>query len=137
MSPELAWQVCLKKMGTELELLTDLDMLLMFERGTRGGITEAVHRYAEANNKYMGDKFIPKEDSNYLQYLDVINLYGWVMTQLLPTGDLIGLIRVNLHLIRLIAMKIGIVRVIYERSMLGNPRNYPISITTFHLCVKR
>ena len=31
-SPGLAWQVCLKKMGVKLELLTDPDMLLMFER---------------------------------------------------------------------------------------------------------
>ena len=56
-SPGLAWQACLKQTGISLELLTDLDMLLMFERGTRGGITQAVHRYASANNKYMGDSF--------------------------------------------------------------------------------
>ena len=42
-SPGLAWQACLKHTGTELELLTDPDMLLMFERGIRGGITQPVH----------------------------------------------------------------------------------------------
>ena len=42
-SPELA---CLKNTKISLELLTDPDMLLMFERGTRGGITQAVHQYA-------------------------------------------------------------------------------------------
>ena len=47
-------------MGIELELLTDLDMLLMFERGIKGGITQVVHPYSEAHNKYMGDKFNPK-----------------------------------------------------------------------------
>ena len=52
-SPGLAWQGCLKMTGIRLELLTDPDMLLMFERGTRGGITQAVHRYAWANNKYI------------------------------------------------------------------------------------
>ena len=41
--PGLAWQACLKKMGVELELITDPDMLLMFERGIRGGITQAVY----------------------------------------------------------------------------------------------
>ena len=42
----LAWKACLKKTGVRLEVLTDPDMLLMFERGIRGGITQAVHRYA-------------------------------------------------------------------------------------------
>ena len=42
-SPGLAWKVCLKKTGIKLELLTDPDMLLMFERGIRGGITQVVH----------------------------------------------------------------------------------------------
>ena len=65
-SSGLAWQACLKKTAIELELLTDPDMLLMFERRKRGGITQAVHRYAEANNKYMGDKFNPEEVSSYL-----------------------------------------------------------------------
>ena len=85
-SPGLAWKVCLKCTGIRLELLTDPDMLLMFERGIRGGITQAVRKYASANNKYMGDKFDPKSESSYLQYLDTNNLYGWAMSQPLPTG---------------------------------------------------
>ena len=47
-------------MGIKLELLTDPDMLVMFERGIRGGITRANHQYAKANNKHMGAKFNPK-----------------------------------------------------------------------------
>ena len=43
-SPGLGWQACLKKTGVKLELLTDPDMLLMFEKGVRGGITQEVHR---------------------------------------------------------------------------------------------
>ena len=54
-SPGLAWQACLKMTEVRLKLLTDPDMLLMFERGTRGRITQAVHRYAQANNRYMKD----------------------------------------------------------------------------------
>ena len=49
--PGLAWQACLKKTKVSLELLTDPNMLLMFERGTRGGITQTVHQYVQANNK--------------------------------------------------------------------------------------
>ena len=61
-------------------------MLLMFERGIRGGITPAVHRYASENNPYMSFKFNPSKESSYLQYLDANNLYGWAMSQPLPTG---------------------------------------------------
>ena len=85
-SPGLAWKACLKRTGIRLELLTDSDMLLMFEREIRGGITQVVHKYAAANNPYMGDKFDPNEDTTYLQYLDANNLYGWAMSQPLPTG---------------------------------------------------
>ena len=61
-------------------------MLLMFECGIRGGIMQAVHRYASANNKYMGDQYDPSQESSYLQYLDANNLHGWVMSQPLSTG---------------------------------------------------
>ena len=47
----LAWQACLKKTGVNLELLTDIDMLLMVGEGIRGGICQAIYRYAKANNK--------------------------------------------------------------------------------------
>ena len=49
----LIWQACLKKTGLELELTTNVEMLLMIEKGIRGGICHAIHRYAKANNKYM------------------------------------------------------------------------------------
>ena len=85
-SPGLAWCACLKCTGIKLELLTNSDMFLMFEQGIRAGITQAIHKYASANNKYMGDKFNPNEDTTYLQYLDANNLYGWAMSQPLPAG---------------------------------------------------
>ena len=58
----------------------------MFERGIRGGITQSVNRWAKSNNPYMGSEFNPDEKTNYLQYLDANNLYGWAMSQPLPTG---------------------------------------------------
>ena len=50
-APGLAWQACLKKTEVKLELLTDVDMLLMVEKGIRGGICHAIYRHAKANNK--------------------------------------------------------------------------------------
>ena len=58
----------------------------MFESGIRGRITQAVRKYAAANNPYLGDKFDPNEDTTYPQYLDANNLYSWAMSQPLPTG---------------------------------------------------
>ena len=83
-SPGLAWDACLKETGQQLQLLHDYDMLMMFERGIRGGITHISKRYAEANNKYMKN-YNPNEESSYIQYLDANNLYGWAMSQNLPT----------------------------------------------------
>ena len=85
-APGLARKACLKKTGIRLDLLLDPDMLLMVERGIRGGITQSVHRWAAANNPYMGSEYKPSDPTRYLQYLDANNLYGWAMSQSLPTG---------------------------------------------------
>ena len=66
-------------------MLTDIDMLLMVEKGIRSRITQALEHYVKANNEYMKDLYNPDEESIYLQYLDANNLYGWAMVQNLPT----------------------------------------------------
>ena len=83
--PGLPWQACLKKTNIELELLTDYDMLLVVEKGVRGGICHSIHRYAKANNKYM-QNYNNNEESPYIQYLDANNLYGWAMSKKLPVN---------------------------------------------------
>ena len=92
--PGLAWQACLKKTGVKLELLTDIDMLLMNEKGIRGGMCQSTHRYAKGNNKYMKN-YDEKIDSSYLTFLDPNNLYGWAMSQKLPVN---GFMWYNDHL---------------------------------------
>ena len=83
--PELSWQACLKKTNIELELLTDYDMLLMVEKGIRGGICHSIQRCAKANNRYM-KSYNNNEESSYIQYLDANNLYGWAMSKKLPVN---------------------------------------------------
>ena len=82
----LAWQAFLNKAEVKLELLTDVDMLLMVEKGIRGGIYHAIYRYAKANNECMKNYNKYKEES-FFQYLNANNLYGWAMSQkLLVSG---------------------------------------------------
>ena len=61
-------------------------MLLMVEKGIRGGICHSIYQYAKANNKYMKDCEKNKK-SPYIQYLDVNNFYGWAMSQKLPVNN--------------------------------------------------
>ena len=82
-APGLAWQACLKKTQVKLKLLTDNDMLLMFEEGIRREMCQATYRYAKANNKYMNNHDKNKE-SSFLIYDDANNLYGWGISQKLP-----------------------------------------------------
>ena len=83
-APGLAWQACLKKSNVELELISDVYMSLMIEKGIRGGITQAVCRYFQSNNKYIVQKYNKTNKSTYLQYYDANSLYAWAMTQKLP-----------------------------------------------------
>ena len=82
-APGLAWQACSKKTEVKLELLIDVDMLVMVEKGIRGGISHAIHRHGKVNNKCMKN-YNKNKESSYFQYLDAKNLYGWEMSQKLP-----------------------------------------------------
>ena len=85
-APGIAWQACLKKAGVKLELLTDNDILMMFEHGIRGGMCQAVHRYNKANNKNMNN-YDKDKAFFFLLYLDANNFYRWAMSQKLPINN--------------------------------------------------
>ena len=84
-SPGLSWDAMLKMTDIKLELITDIDMFQFIEKGMRGGISYIANRYGKANNRYMKD-YNKDEPSKYIIYLDANNLYGWAMSQYLPTG---------------------------------------------------
>jgi len=56
-------------------------MFQFIEKGT----SYIVHRFGEANNKYM-KSYDKTKTSKYITYFDANNLYGWAMSQYLPTG---------------------------------------------------
>ena len=80
-----AWQATLKKTKVKFNFLTDIYMLLMVEKGTRGGIYDSIYRYVNANNKYM-KYYVKHKESSDLQYWYVNNLCGWIMSQTLPVN---------------------------------------------------
>ena len=85
-APGLAWQAALKKTKVKLDLLTDIAMLLMVEKGIIGGTCHSIYRYAKDNNKYMED-YDKNKESSHIQYWDVNNLYGCTMSQKLPVNN--------------------------------------------------
>lgn len=81
-APGLAWDAALKHTKVVLDLIQDYDMLMMFEKGTRGGITQCSKRYSKADNKYLGNT----QNTRNIFYVDSNNLYGVAMSMVLPTG---------------------------------------------------
>ena len=64
-APVIAWQAALKRPKVKLDILTDVDMLLMIQKGIRGRIYHSVYRYAKVNNKYMKD-YDENKQSSYI-----------------------------------------------------------------------
>ncbi|KAJ4449216.1 hypothetical protein ANN_00613 [Periplaneta americana] len=83
--PGLAYSAMLKLTGVELQLITDMTMLLLFEQGIRGGICQCVTRHAVANDP-KSETFDNSKSPSAIYYVDANNLYGFAMSQKLPYG---------------------------------------------------
>ena len=66
--------------------MTDIDKLLMVEKGIRGRICDAIHRYTKANNRYRKG-YDKNKELSYLKYWDINNLYRWAMSQKHAVND--------------------------------------------------
>ena len=84
-APGLAWQAALKKTEVKLDLLTDIDMLLMAEKGITREICNSIYQYTKGNNKYL--KYYDKNKEHSYKQWYVNNLYGWVMSYKLPVQN--------------------------------------------------
>ena len=85
-SPGLPWQAALKMLDVQLDLLSDIDQHLFIKEGIRGGVAMIGDRYAQPNTPGMENYDVSKRNS-YIMYLDANNLYGWAMSQPLPTSN--------------------------------------------------
>ena len=116
-----------------LELMTDIDMFQFIEKGMRGGISYISNRYGKANNKYMNE-YNEKDPSKYIMYLDANNLYGWTMSQYLPTGNFKGLTEKQINNLNLNEYKedsknglIFEVDLEYPKELHQNHNDYPLA----------
>ena len=75
-SPGLSWDAMLKMTEIKLELISDVDLHLVIEKGMRGGISYISQRHSKVDR-----------ESKFIMYWDANNLYGWAMNQPLPYCD--------------------------------------------------
>ena len=66
--------------------MTDLDMSLFIDNSLLGGVNGVFEPFIKANNLQMGDKYNPAMPTITILYMDACNLYGYSMSQFLPTG---------------------------------------------------
>ena len=84
-APVLSWDAMLNMTKVKLELISDPDTYIFFEKGMAGGVSYVSNRYSKANNMYL-KSYDPKQESKHIIYLDANNLYGYAMSKFLPTS---------------------------------------------------
>ena len=126
----------LKKTKVKLDLLIDIDMLLMVEKGIRGGIRHSIYQ-AKAKSKYIKN-YNKNKKSSYIQYWDVNNLCGWVMPQKLLVNNFEWIedgFRFNQDFIKKTIMK-KVINDIFLKLMLNILKNYLTFRMIYHFYLK-
>lgn len=85
-TPGYTWSAALLYTKQRLELISDVSLYQMFEKGLRGGVATVNHRHVEANNHYIPDTYDETKPSEYLMYFDANNLYAAGLSSALPVG---------------------------------------------------
>ena len=131
-APGLTWLAALKKINVKFNLLTDIDMLLMVEKGIRGETCHSIFTYAKANNKYMSD-YDKNNESSYLKCWVINNLYGSAMLQKLPVNNfewVADTYQLNKDSCKTIMKKV--IKDIFLKWMFNILKNYMNSIMIYH-----
>ena len=84
-SQVLGWDAMLNMAKVELEPIPDPDIFILFEKDMRGEIFNISNSYSNIHNKYL-KPYDPKQNSKHILYLDVNNLYSYVVSKFLPTS---------------------------------------------------
>ena len=74
--PGYTWKAGLKITKIKSDFIKDKEKTLLLENNIRGGISSV-----------MGPRYIEADEKTKLLYIDANTLYGWAMSQYLPTGD--------------------------------------------------
>ena len=87
-APALSWSAALLHTKQKLEIPTDPDMHLFFDRGMRGGASQIGFPYAKANHVGL-DKYDSEKQKTFINLFDCNNQYGYAMQQYLPTDGFV------------------------------------------------
>ena len=85
-APALSWDAMLNITKVKLELISDLDMYLFFEKWLRGWVSYVSNRYSKDNNKYL-KSYDSKQESKHIIYLDTNKLYDYAISKVFLTSE--------------------------------------------------
>ena len=129
----MVWDAALKLTNVKLDHFDNEDMYTFIEHSIRGGISQISKRFARTNNNKCRN-FDPLKPKTHLIYLDANNLYGWAMSQYLPTHNFRWLSRAEINNIIINQLAddaedgyIFEVDLVYPESLHSQHNDYPLA----------